>query len=1242
MADDDYYPPLVHRSRFRPDEAPFSLPDGLSVGQAPAELMGQPTEQTPFELMNAAPGNPFGGDSEDFTTGHVKAAYDREQDYNQSIFGRVKNWLYNTKSTDPKEEVWDGVRVQPIDPWASDLSTETVFGNPNEPDMRGGGATVFGKGLQALGLDESGDRAKTTWGDALHNTKEALNPFALAQGGANTMNNWASSVKYPEKLETPDMLAPFGLAAMMAPFAPVSALGSAGGRLAGPALERSLATHYAYGDDAIGAIQHYTTPGMGYEINRKLKEGLPLTEQEQMVVARLDQALGQHPAPQDMTLYRGVTEPLGVGEHELKGYTSTSTDAGTAEAYSHADQPQVLKINAPKGSRGGYLDPHSRTMGESEFLLPQGAKIRVTGTEAGDGVTYHVADLLADQSRASIPGVVVGASDRQGPFSPRGAEAPSGANSPDSLPMDEGARLARAREGGFDTENETYRGLTAPYDSDIARQRPYQMFVRDPVVAGEFAGTEGPAPNVTPAYLRRGMALAVDAGGANWSGVPTAGLPEDVRGALGATASIDRIARRAKSLGYDTVEVKNVYDNQHGRMDKMSTVDVVFDPKNIRSKFAAFDPAKSGSSNLLAADQTRASIPGVVVGAADRAEKGAFESTAKTPETSAFSKASDDGDLSLASKSANIYDPPEIPQRPFEADYKDGAKGKFDEHGNLTHDMEGRELRAPFVVGRRVVGGEDQAFSPAQLDPLAEGLTGKASETLPSREIGGDAGRVTTRTDRRSGRSDYDISLSRDNTPTQAPRVLAHEVAHVIDLIAGKIDQTDIKNDLQRIYHNLNDGSWRRLKDDTPRRLQTTPESNGYSREKAPRELMAEAIRAYLANPNYIKEIAPKVAERIRKAWNEHPEGSKVVQFNADQAKASLPGVFAQAAEREGQGPFSKVPKGIGAYHASPHDFDRFDFSKIGTGEGAQAYGHGGYFAESEAVSGKGGMYDQQFSEKPHYVELASGERIKARSDRGLHQGMPAKERALLLATDTDGIDKPINRVRRAIRELEVGMKPTEFQQQGGWGDLDILRDTLKELESLKAQGAKINADPEHFLDWDKPLSKQSEAVRKALESVPNPMFEAWRGSGAWPHVKGETLYRELAGGLTRKSQEEGKHVVASQNLYQQGIPGIRYLDQGSRWKGDPPDVIRSNLERAQRTLDEVKAEPSPRQSSIDYWQAEVDTQTKNLQDATVPQTSNYVVFDDKIVEILRKYGILAPPVGAGLLGATKGEDDEG
>ena len=41
----------------------------------------------------------------------------------------------------------------------------------------------------------------------------------------------------------------------------------------------------------------------------------------------------------------------------------------------------------------------------------------------------------------------------------------------------------------------------------------------------------------------------------------------------------------------------------------------------------------------------------------------------------------------------------------------------------------------------------------------------------------------------------------------------------------------------------------------------------------------------------------------------------------------------------------------IKAYHGSPYDFDAFDVSKIGSGEGAQAYGHGLYFAEDVRVA---------------------------------------------------------------------------------------------------------------------------------------------------------------------------------------------------------------------------------------------------------------------------------------------------
>ena len=46
-----------------------------------------------------------------------------------------------------------------------------------------------------------------------------------------------------------------------------------------------------------------------------------------------------------------------------------------------------------------------------------------------------------------------------------------------------------------------------------------------------------------------------------------------------------------------------------------------------------------------------------------------------------------------------------------------------------------------------------------------------------------------------------------------------------------------------------------------------------------------------------------------------------------------------------------EVEDGITAYHGSPHDFEQFDTSKIGTGEGAQAYGHGLYMAKAEPVA---------------------------------------------------------------------------------------------------------------------------------------------------------------------------------------------------------------------------------------------------------------------------------------------------
>lgn len=59
----------------------------------------------------------------------------------------------------------------------------------------------------------------------------------------------------------------------------------------------------------------------------------------------------------------------------------------------------------------------------------------------------------------------------------------------------------------------------------------------------------------------------------------------------------DAIVRKAAEEGHDAVIFKNAKDS---RQDLVSDVTAVFDPSQIRSKFAAFDPKKASSGNLSA------------------------------------------------------------------------------------------------------------------------------------------------------------------------------------------------------------------------------------------------------------------------------------------------------------------------------------------------------------------------------------------------------------------------------------------------------------------------------------------------------------------------------------------------------------------------------------------------------------------------------------------------------------------
>ena len=265
---------------------------------------------------------------------------------------------------------------------------------------------------------------------------------------------------------------------------------------------------------------------------------------------------------------------------------------------------------------------------------------------------------------------------------------------------------------------------------------------------------------------------------------------------------------------------------------------------------------------------------------------------------------------------------------------------------------------------------------------------------------------------------------------------------------------------------------------------------------------------------------------------------------------------------RNAQGMY--IPRGqMGAienlYHGSPHTFDRFDLSKIGTGEGAQAYGHGAYLAESPDVAKRYAPRDIAFENK--VMQL-----YKQAEKSGDYDSMSVYEN-YLIQKQPEEILAQINDVESGIsdsqkKKMLSAYKKAEalYQNQEGTG--------LYQARLAWPDAAREAADPlspENFLEWDKTLAEQSQAVQDKLRpflSQFDTIYDGKRLTFADESDYLEDIYKRLADGYNNAD-------VASAELAKLGIPGIRYLDAGSRGAGEG--------------------------------------------------TSNYVVFDDKLIDIVSR-----------------------
>lgn len=244
------------------------------------------------------------------------------------------------------------------------------------------------------------------------------------------------------------------------------------------------------------------------------------------------------------------------------------------------------------------------------------------------------------------------------------------------------------------------------------------------------------------------------------------------------------------------------------------------------------------------------------------------------------------------SKDIQMYNPPRKRPRPFSEDY--GTAVGTDAQGRLVSDIEGRPLRAEFVAGRRFYGKRDHPLSPDDIKSAIEKLDIRFAE-MPSKAFRQTVGGIFAPSETMAGPTG-DIFINKRFSSSDRELVTAHEFSHAIDHFARRLSQRLRPSEiyeLRSVYGTMRSG----MEDDS---LRVQPEDFGYRDSHINSELLAEGLRAYMADPNYFKMMAPKTAARIRAAVNESPYLKDVIQFNSLGA-AGLIGAGARDQDRDDQ-----------------------------------------------------------------------------------------------------------------------------------------------------------------------------------------------------------------------------------------------------------------------------------------------------------------------------------------------------
>ena len=221
---------------------------------------------------------------------------------------------------------------------------------------------------------------------------------------------------------------------------------------------------------------------------------------------------------------------------------------------------------------------------------------------------------------------------------------------------------------------------------------------------------------------------------------------------------------------------------------------------------------------------------------------------------------------------------------------------------------------------------------------------------------------------------------------------------------------------------------------------------------------------------------------------------------------------------------------GATAYHGSPYLFDKFNINRVGSGEGAQAYGHGMYFAENPKVAED---YAKKLGiEKTSMSQLASDY---------LKQDVPPS--AIRMLHDVATSSTPIEEVARKVQGGSLALRNESP---------DVLKNIVSDFRNQSVGNVyKVDIpdqDIPKLLNWDAPIKDQPEMYSLIKNSIKDADIRKTFENNAESGITGANAYSNYLSGKTNADK--------SKSALNIGIKGIKYLDQSSRQTGGTSNFV--------------------------------------------------------------------------------------